>query len=223
VARVLAIDAASEFASLCVLEDGGESAEVLLHSADGFAHLLFGQLEGLLARTGIRLSDIDCFAAASGPGSFTGVRVALAAAKGLAEACGRPMVAVSNLAAIAWHGSAPMRAAVLDARRGEVYGAVYDAGGGLVRPEVVCPFPAWLADLPHGTDLEIVCTDPAPFASALAESEWASIPVMAAPRGLAGAVARIALVRFAGGGAVDPAGADANYVRRSEAELNWSE
>ncbi len=76
---------------------------------------------------------VDCFAAASGPGSFTGVRVGLACVKGLAEALGKPAVAVSNLRAIASFGTAPWRAVVLDARRGEIYGAVYDAAGGSSR------------------------------------------------------------------------------------------
>ena len=80
---------------------------------------------------------MDAFASASGPGSFTGVRVGLTAVKGLAEATGRKVIAVSNLQALAWHGSRPLRAAVLDARRGEVYGGVYDAALQLVQEEVV--------------------------------------------------------------------------------------
>ena len=70
---------------------------------------------------------MDCFAAASGPGSFTGVRVGLAAVKGLAEAAGKRVVAVSNLRALAFFGSAPLRATVIDARRGEVYAALYNS------------------------------------------------------------------------------------------------
>ena len=58
----------------------------------------------------MKLADVDCFAAASGPGTFTGVRVALACVKGLAEAMGRPAVAVSNLQAVARYGTAPLRA-----------------------------------------------------------------------------------------------------------------
>ena len=72
----------------------------------------------------MRLEEIDCFAAASGPGSFTGVRVGLAAVKGLAEALGKPAVGISNLRALSLFGKAALRAVVLDARRGEVYGAV---------------------------------------------------------------------------------------------------
>ncbi len=106
----------------------GVIEEVALDSPDGFAHVLFGEIERLLARHGLGIEQVDAFASASGPGSFTGVRVGLTAVKGLAEATGRKVVAVSNLEALAWFGSRPLRAAVLDARRGEVYGGVYDAG-----------------------------------------------------------------------------------------------
>ncbi len=90
--------------------------------------------------SGTTVHQMECFAAASGPGSFTGVRVGLAAAKGLAEATGKRMVAVSNLRALAAFGTAPLRATVIDARRGEIYGAVYNSQLELVMPEVVTRF-----------------------------------------------------------------------------------
>jgi tRNA threonylcarbamoyladenosine biosynthesis protein TsaB len=138
------------------------------------------------------------------------VRVGLACIKGLAEACGKPAVAVSNLQAIASFGSAPLRAAVLDARRGEIYGAVYDAAGRLVLPEVVMPFAAWRSTLPAG-DLELVVSG--------APDLVAGTRHITAPPALAAAIARIASARFLAGEASDPAALDANYVRRSDAEL----
>src|SRR6202034_1906825 len=96
---------------------------------------------------GTTVHQMECFAAASGPGSFTGVRVGLAAAKGLAEATGKRVVAVSNLRALAAFGSAPLRATVIDARRGEVYAAVYNGELRIVMPEAVLKFEAWLPTL----------------------------------------------------------------------------
>ncbi len=221
--RILAIDTSSDFGSLCLLREGTEPVESLLHSADGFAHVLFGQLETLLGRAGCSIGDVDCFAAASGPGSFTGVRVALSAVKGLADALERPVVTVSNLKALAWYGSAAKRAVVIDARRGEVYGAVYGAGLEPVAEETVGKFGAWLASLPDPAEGEFVCGDFSPFAPAARASAWAEVPVVAAPRGIAVAVAHIALAEYRAGRAIDPAGADANYVRRSDAELHWKE
>jgi tRNA threonylcarbamoyladenosine biosynthesis protein TsaB len=153
----------------------------------------------LLARNRVSLRDIDCFAAASGPGSFTGVRVGLACVKGLAEALGKPAAGVSNLKALASLGTAPLRAAIIDARRGEVYAAIYDDAGRVVSPEVVTRREQWALALPAG-DVEWIEQD------------------LGAPRKLAGAIARIAPAEMQ-----DPAGLDANYVRRSDAELSWKE
>ena len=219
---ILAVDTTHEFGSLALLRAADTMEEMLLHSPEGFSQILFGRLAELLARHDVKTADVACFAAASGPGSFTGVRIGLACVKGLAEATGKPVVAVSNLAAMAAFGSAQLRAVVLDARRGEVYGAVYDAGGRTVVPEAVMPFTAWLHNLPQG-EIEFVSTDFSPFAPALAGTRFAGAAVTTAPRALAAAVGRIACERLRTGQAVDPAAIDANYVRRSDAELFWKE
>ena len=219
---ILAVDTTHEFGSLALLRGTEVLEEILLHSPEGFGQILFGRLAELLARHASKPAEVDCFAAASGPGSFTGVRIGLACVKGLAEATGKPVLAVSNLAAMATFGSAARRAVVLDARRGEVYGAVYDACGRAVAPETVMPFTAWLHTLPEG-ELEFVSTDFSPFAPALADTRFAGAAVTTAPRALAAAVGRIACDRLRAGQAADPAGIDANYVRRSDAELFWKE
>ncbi len=219
---VLAADATHEFGSLALARGHETLEELPLHSPSGFAHVLFGELDALLRRHGLKAADIDCFAAASGPGSFTGVRVGLAFVKGLAEALDKPAVAVSNLRALASFGSAPLRAAVLDARRGEIYGAVYDSAGRPIAPETVMKLPAWIECLPDG-DIEFVSTDFAPFRAALAGTRFERAGIVTAPRALAGSVARIALAAFLRGEATDPAALDANYVRRADAELHWKE
>ncbi len=193
---VLAVDTTQEHGSVALARGGELLEEVTIHSPSGFAHVLYGHLRELLDRCGERLDEIDFFAAAAGPGSFTGVRVGLACVKGLAEALGKPAAAVSNLQALATFGNAPLRAPVIDARRGEIYGAVYDQSGVLVMPEVVMKLEDWRRTLPPGA--ELIGNDP--------------------PRALAAAVARLAP-----GQARDPAALDANYVRRSDAELFWKE
>ncbi len=220
--RLLAIDTTTEFGSLALIEADRLLEEVLLHSAEGFGHLVWEHLERLLARRGWTTAEVDCFAAAAGPGSFTGVRVGLAAAKGLAEAHGKPAVAVSNLQAIAWFGRTPLRAVVVDARRGEIYGAVYNAALEIVSPEVVGKFADWLGGLPAG-ELEFLSTDFSPFRAALAGTRFADASLRETPRALAGAVGMIAAARLRAGLAQDPAALDANYVRRSDAELFWKD
>jgi tRNA threonylcarbamoyladenosine biosynthesis protein TsaB len=219
---ILAIDTTHEFGSIALLADGELLEETLLHAVDGFGHILYGHLSSMLDRHGCRVQDIECFAAASGPGSFTGVRIGLACVKGLADAVGRPVVAVSNLQALAAFGSGSLRATVLDARRGEIYGAVYDADLNLVAPQIVMKFPQWLQTLPEG-QVEFISTGFSPFRAALAGTRFEGAPFVEAPRALAGAIARIALVELREGRAVDPTEVDANYVRRSDAELFWKE
>jgi tRNA threonylcarbamoyladenosine biosynthesis protein TsaB len=219
---ILAIDTTHEFGSIALLADGELLEEILLHAPDGFGHILYGHLSRMLDRHGCRVQDMECFAAASGPGSFTGVRIGLACVKGLADAVGRPVVAVSNLQALAVFGSGPLRATVQDARRGEIYGAVYGAELNVVAPEIVMKFPQWLETLPEGP-VEFISTGFSPFRAALAGTRFEGAPFVEAPRAIAGAIGRIALAELRQGRAVDPAEVDANYVRRSDAELFWKE
>jgi len=219
---VLAVDTTHEFGSLALTAGEQTIEEVGLHAPAGFGHVLYGHLSQLLGRHGVTPAAIDCFAAAAGPGSFTGVRVGLACVKGLAEALGKPAAGVSNLQAMATFGTGPLRAVVMDARRGEVFGAVYDAGGRVVLPEVVAKFPAWLETLPAG--VEFIATDFSPFRAGLAGTRFEDAePVVTAPRALAAAIARIAAARWQRGEACDPAALDANYVRRADAELLWKD
>ena len=212
--HVLAIDTAGEFGSIALVGEQGLLEEVPLDSPDGFAHVLFGEIERLLARHGLGIEQVDAFASASGPGSFTGVRVGLTTVKGLAEATGRKVIAVSNLQALAWYGSRPLRATVLDARRGEVYGGVYDAAHRPVQEEVVAKLTDWLSALPQG-ELEIVTHG--------LRLDGVSRPVLEAPRSLAGSIGHIAFDRLGRGEVLDPTEIDANYVRRSDAELLWKD
>jgi tRNA threonylcarbamoyladenosine biosynthesis protein TsaB len=199
---ILSIDTTSEFGSIALTEAHQVIEEIALHAPEGFGHVLFGNIERLLQKNGSTVHQLECFAAASGPGSFTGVRVGLAAAKGLAEATGRRVVAVSNLRALASFGTAPLRAVNIDARRGEVYAAVFNSALEIVMPEVVIPLDRWLAGLPDGCEM---------------------ISSIERPRALAAAIGRIAWDDFTLGRASDPAEVDANYVRRSDAELFWKD
>jgi tRNA threonylcarbamoyladenosine biosynthesis protein TsaB len=196
---ILAIDTTSERGSIAITRDDLVIEEVALEPGDRVGDVLFGEIEGLLARSGLKLADIDAFASASGPGTFTGVRIGLTAAKGLAEAMSRKVIAVSNLKAMAFFGNSELRAPWIDARRGDIYGAVYNAALEPVHDELVLKHDAWLASLPTGVE------------------------ILSEPRMLAGAIGRIAAREFAAGRALDPAAVDANYVRRSDAEMMWKD
>ena len=212
---ILAVDTTSEYGSLALLRGDELLEETPIHAPANFSRILFGEIEALLARHAVGLKEVDCFASASGPGAFTGVRVSLACVKGLAEALGRPAFGVCNLEALARFGTDPLRAAVIDARRGDLYGAVYDAAGRQVTPEVVATPAAWLLSLPPDVKEFITTGFPLPVDP--------PARVVVAPNALAAQVARIAAQRLARGDTGDPVALDANYVRRADAELSWKE
>ncbi len=214
---ILAIDTTSEFGSIALVDAGRVVGELPMHSPDGFSHVLYDHLASFLNSHALRLSGVSGFASAAGPGSFTGVRVGLAAVKGLAEATGKPAVGVSNLQALAAFGSLPLRATLLDGRRGDIFGAVYDSALEVVRPEVVTKLETWIDSLPK-TDIEFISTEMDRFEVALSGALHRQ-----APRALAGVIGQIAWQRLQRGETGDPALLDANYVRRSDAELFWKE
>lgn len=206
---ILALDLTSAYGSIAVRADGNTLASRNLESPDGFAHLIYPAIEDTLHSAGIELEAVDCFASASGPGGFTGVRVGLAAVKGLAFALGKPAAGISNLRALSVFGTKEKRAVVLDARRGDVFGAVYDHQARLVVPETVTKLSLWRDRLPEG-DYEFIA---GPGVTGL--ETFTPTPLF-----LAEAVAVCAELD---GKWSDPAVLDANYVRRPDAELFWKE
>jgi tRNA threonylcarbamoyladenosine biosynthesis protein TsaB len=217
---ILALDTTSEFGSIAVLRSGNLLAEGHLHSPDGFAHVLFDELARVLQRAGCKLAEIDCFAVANGPGSFTGVRVGLTAIKGLAEASDKPVAAISNLRALAAAGREDRRVALLDARRGEVYAAVYNSSLQIIEPEVVAKLPTVLNAL-TAPQYEFITLTGSPFKAAVRDTRFAAMTWTEASRFLAPEVARCAERDAAEGKLISALTADANYVRRSDAELFW--
>lgn len=209
---ILAMDLTSAFGSLAVRVDGQTAATLALESADGFAHLIYPAIRNILAQAEVALENVDCFAGASGPGAFTGVRVGLAATKGLAFALGKPVAGISNLRALSICGAGARRAVVLDARRGDIFGAVYDGEARLVIPETVTRFPLWMDGLPEA-EYDFITGSDLPGTEGFVR----------APRHLAEAVAICAERDGAEGKWQDPAALDANYVRRSDAEMFWKE
>ncbi|HEY3825490.1 MAG TPA: tRNA (adenosine(37)-N6)-threonylcarbamoyltransferase complex dimerization subunit type 1 TsaB [Bryobacteraceae bacterium] len=214
----LAVDTTANFGSIALADANGVREEVLVHAPRGFSHVLFGEMEAMLARQRVVLADIELFAGASGPGSFTGVRVGLSAIKGLAEVLGKPVVAISNLEALAAFGTSDARATIIDAQRGEIYAALYDGAGRQVVAESVLPVERFLGLLPK-CEMEWISQDFEPFLPLLGGARFAGYPVITAPRALAAVIARIAIQKAREGLARDPAAIEANYVRRSDAEL----
>jgi tRNA threonylcarbamoyl adenosine modification protein YeaZ len=143
--RVLAIDTALEACSAAVLdtERGSIVASETQPMARGHAEALIPLIARVIARARLNFSEIDRIAVTTGPGSFTGLRVGIAAARGIALATGKPAVGLSTLAAFA----APFIAAddtlpvvsVIDARHDHVYLQVFGPGGRTIVPPRIVP------------------------------------------------------------------------------------
>jgi tRNA threonylcarbamoyl adenosine modification protein YeaZ len=128
---LLAIDTAASLCAACV-HDGDAGAELgreVIDIGKGHAERLIGVIESALGRAGLAYADLDRVGVSIGPGSFTGVRVGVATARGLALALGIPAVGVNTLEALAdeAHAGLPDRPilAAIDGRRGDLYCAVY--------------------------------------------------------------------------------------------------
>jgi tRNA threonylcarbamoyladenosine biosynthesis protein TsaB len=212
--RVLAVDTSSERGSVCIQEDREVLGEVRLRRSVQHSDRLFRSVDFLLQYVPFGLSDIDLFVAARGPGSFTGLRVGLAAMEAFAAAHGKPGAGVSTLEALAWKCGIRKQciAPVIDARRGEIYGAIYRREGSEVLTEVrsaaVMPPEEWFASLP---DSEILfCGDGVlRYPEHINRSNWTVADV---DLYLATALAELAVLQ--GRGPLSPL-----YVRRTEAEI----
>ncbi len=140
---ILAIDTASTLCAACILDtEQGELSRKVLDLGKGHAEHLMGVIEDVLAAAGIAHRDLDAVAVSIGPGSFTGVRVGVATARGLALALKVPAIGVSTLEALATEARAahPERRvlAAISAGRGQVYVALYDgAGAGMRGPQAI--------------------------------------------------------------------------------------
>ena len=208
--KVLGIDTATLAAGIAVIDDDRVLAEAT-HDASTRTSGLLISIDDVCKRAGVTPQELDAVAIGAGPGSFTGLRIGMATAKGIAFAAGKPLWSVSSLAAMA-HGAPSPVVAVLDARRGEVYAGCYRDGVLVGDERVMSPaeLATWVESL----------VGPAHFVGDALAAHEILVPLRdrwsppSTPSGAA--VARLALA----GARIDvlTSGAPA-YIRPSEAEL----
>jgi tRNA threonylcarbamoyladenosine biosynthesis protein TsaB len=236
---VLALDTSSPSGSLAVLSDEKVIGVVSTTTAEVYSSRMFRELEFLLGELSLQTEQFDLFAVAAGPGSFTGLRVGLAAVKGWAEVYRKPIAAVSALEAVAVqaHSRHAPVVPVLDARRGQLYFGLYGRAedGELGHPRLTLEgeeyvmTPAEFFEALHkrvgGAEFSIVTPEPNLFSNAVSQNEIAKLNARIEPASsvLAPFIGQLGFQRAQRGDLADPLTLDANYVRRTDAELHWKE
>jgi tRNA threonylcarbamoyladenosine biosynthesis protein TsaB len=215
---LLATDTSGKEGSLALARGDGARLEILQVAAlegGNFSAQLVPQIAVLLAKHRLTKSDVGGFAVASGPGSFTGLRVGLAAVKGLAEALGKPVVAVSRLEAVARASTAQGSVvAALDAGRRQAYVGEYEVAA----ESASCTKEHLLTweELATCAASRIVVTPDKAIVEVLRQAD---VSVLETELTRAGAIARIGWTKLAAGEFSDVAGLEANYIRRTDAEI----
>lgn len=138
--KILALESSAKAASVCILEAGKLLGQYYQNSGLTHSRTLLPMVQALLQNLELSVEDMNLIAVAAGPGSFTGLRIGVATAKGLAQALGLPCSAVSTLEAMAnqvsglWEGRI---CPVMDARREQIYNALFSAEGETLKR--LCP------------------------------------------------------------------------------------
>ncbi|HXM98202.1 MAG TPA: tRNA (adenosine(37)-N6)-threonylcarbamoyltransferase complex dimerization subunit type 1 TsaB [Candidatus Dormibacteraeota bacterium] len=228
---ILSIDTGDPHGSVAVAVDNRPVQMMVHDTQEEYSAWLLPTVNHALRLHGIDMSDVDLYAVAVGPGSFTGVRVGLATVKAWAEVYGRPAAAVSRLEAAASQSAetAPLIGAFLDASRGQIFGALYSDTGGelqLVEEERVSDpeeFLEFADGVAGGRRVHWISSDPERMEGS---ERWRATreargPVKRVGKYLAEAIGLIGYKKALKGQTVDGLGLDANYVRRPDAEVLW--
>lgn len=222
--KILTIDTSSSCCSVALTDGETLRGEYLLAGGKGASSRLFDAMEHLMADCGVAMSELDGFGVAQGPGAFTGLRVGIAAVKGLALATGKPIAGFSPLAMLAMNiplSHLPV-CSVYDARKSELYAGFYSCRNGMpeqIRSDAVIS-PENLADWITGPTIFVgdgALRYREQLTSLLGERAIFAPPHTHLPRASNGAlIAHAALQR---GDSISPAELLPVYLRLSEAEI----
>ena len=222
---ILTVATATPTGSVALTRGEELLAELVLKPSGSHSDFLVPAIDNLLSWTGVAIEEIDAFAAVVGPGAFTGLRVGVSTIKGLAQATGKPTVAVSSLQTLAMQVSdsgLPV-CTMLDARKGEVYAGLFQWRRGIPAPisDEVVASPEIILDAINGNTVFIgdgcrayrslivrQCAEQAHFVP------WASNPLRAS------AAAMLAHECYRNGEGLSALELQPVYIRLSEAELN---
>jgi tRNA threonylcarbamoyladenosine biosynthesis protein TsaB len=221
---VLALDTTTRVGSCAVTLDGAVLRLVATDPARSHDAQLPGALMRALDEARVALADVDVYAVATGPGSFTGLRVGIAAMQGLAFAAGRPLIGVSAFDALATYAAGPAISSVdnristwIDAWRGEVYAALYERGKEVQPPTVASPA-AILGRIPGPSTF--IGEGVATYRDLIQQTLGGRARIVDPPAPLlAGSIAFLATAAATAGHRPPPHAIRPLYVRRPDAEL----
>jgi len=215
---ILAADTSGKDGSLALVRfEAGPSHTLELVSLEGgtFSAQLVPQISALLSKHNLAKRDIDAFAVASGPGSFTGLRVGLAAFKALAEILQKPIASVSVLEVVACAAEREGRVvAALDAGRSEIYCGEYEIRN--ARATLIAQRLLTVPEFAASAAGRLVVTPDAKVGE-LAREKDLQLTLIDLPR--ADAIARQGFEKIQAGEIVSPEALDATYIRRTDAEI----
>ena len=228
---LLALDTCDARGSLALLRDDHVLHAAAHEGASDYSGWVLPTAEIALRSSGLAMRDVEVCAVASGPGSFTGVRIALTTVKAWSEAYGTAIVSVSRLEALAAESAngANLIAACFNANRNQVYGGLFrsrDAGLQLVEEEMVAApadFIGWVAQRAGEEKVSWISMDPELLTS---QQAWqarldAGDTLVRSTNVLAPAIGRIGRQRALQGRYTDVLALDAEYIRRPDAEVYW--
>ncbi|MFP4057168.1 MAG: tRNA (adenosine(37)-N6)-threonylcarbamoyltransferase complex dimerization subunit type 1 TsaB [Candidatus Brocadiia bacterium] len=218
---VLGIETSGQLGSVALRRAGRALNERVVPQRLGHGALLFVELKALFEEAGLRPADIDLVAVSQGPGSFTGLRIGLTAARATACALGRPLVGVPSLDVLARNAppDIPRVATVLDAKRGDVYACIYGRRGSrLVRRTAYQVVPAESLELPAPC---IVLGDAVERYRPLLARQGATLAPEETWRPRAAVVAQLGEALWRQGQRQELHAIEPLYLRRPEAEEVW--
>ena len=230
-AITLALDTSETRGSVALRREGQLASFRLHETGEDYSSWLLPAVHEVLRESGCTLPDLTLLAVATGPGSFTGLRVGLTTVKAWAEVYGKRVVGVSRLRALAHRGpkTASCIAACYDAQRGQIFGGVFrrspDGLESLVPEAVLAPeaFLELVSEACASTPVTWVTLDPALISSQAKWQERAALgdTLFSSTEVLADSIGELAEESASKHEFSDPVTLDANYVRRSDAELFW--
>ncbi len=233
---ILAIDTCDAHGSVALVEEQVVLSAAQHDGGEDYSTWLLPAIDRVLNAASRRIADVGIYAAAAGPGSFTGIRIALTTVKAWNEVFGKPIAAVSRLGAFAVQaigssglGQPEFVAAYCDAQRQQLYGALYQRIGSshqaIGDARVVTPgeLIGWAGEVAGGQSIAWVSPDPASLAGDPGWQERAARGEVLeqVPRLVAPAIAKIAAQLAAQNRLTDALSLDANYIRRPDAEVKW--